>query len=206
MQNQPLEALTPFSAIVDRLQLWSMTSENLTIKACCQCQQEKPLDRFVRDKARPDGYYPVCKDCRREYYLSNRQRVLDQARSYRQKNRTRICEHQKRYAKTRFFWKTASNLRLRHPGEKTASYRELASLWKLHRGCCAVTGRRLNGNNAQLDHITPIKAGGLGILENLRWVHRDVNYAKRDLSDADFARLICDSLEWSKNALGRKEW
>lgn len=66
---------------------------------------------------------------------------------------------------------------------------ELAKLWKRQRGKCVLTGRRLNRTSAQLDHIIPVIKGGSGLIANLRWVHRDVNYAKRDLSDADFYAL-----------------
>lgn len=52
-----------------------------------------------------------------------------------------------------------------------------------------MTGRKLTRENVQLDHIIPKVRGGSSTIENLRWVHRDVNYAKRDLFDAEFVAL-----------------
>ena len=178
-----------------------------TTKVCSGCKTERLACDFVRDKNRPDGLYSRCKFCRRTYYLENRQRVLDQHNAYRRRPgiREALQRWKKEYNTRHFFYKTARNLRLRHVGEATASPVNLARLWKRQRGKCAVTGRKLSGNSAQLDHITSLKAGGLGITENLRWVHRDVNYAKRDLSDHDFAKLIGEIYEWSLTVLGKEE-
>lgn len=61
-----------------------------------------------------------------------------------------------------------------------------------------MSGRRLNRDNAQLDHIVPLKRGGSNLIDNLRWVHRDVNYAKRDLMDDQLLSLCSDIIEASK--------
>lgn len=160
-------------------------------KTCTKCNQEKSIDEFVRDSTRPDGRYPHCKSCRRDYYLQNADQIRASTHAYRQNNLTRISEWNKKYNTGRFFWKTSRNLRSR--GEPPfATMKELAALWKFQRGICPLTNRRLNRETAQLDHIIPVVKGGDNTLSNLRWVHRDVNYAKRDLSDADFFSLCMD--------------
>lgn len=91
------------------------------------------------------------------------------------------------YAAKRFFWSRAMKLR----GENRATFRELAALWKLQRGLCALTGRRLD-RFAQLDHVKPKARGGGDELANLRWVCIAANLAKRDLSDDEFFQLCAD--------------
>ena len=81
----------------------------------------------------------------------------------------------------------------------SASKYELASL-RTQRGKCPFTARQLTCENAQLDHIVPFIAGGSGHISNLRWVHRDVNYAKRDPTDVEFATL-CKRVAQTANQL-----
>lgn len=164
-----------------------MSEQNL--KTCSQCKTPKPLSFFVRDKSRTDKRHPSCKACKKIYNYENRHAIVAKVRAYREKFPEKIKEAHKKYTAKRFFYHRANNLKLRHVGEQSASTKELASLWKEQRGLCAVTGRRLTKANAQLDHIIPLVEGGVGARFNLRWVHRDVNYAKRDLSDAAFLQL-----------------
>lgn len=164
---------------------------SIAMKRCSVCRQEKPLDCFPKDRARNlrGGTYPRCRDCRHSYYLANRDHCISQMKEYREKHQVHLRAKARAYARDRFFYRRSKNLQLRHPNQIVASYREIARLWKRQRGCCPFTGIRLNKHNAQLDHIIPLIKGGSGTIENLRWVHRDVNYAKRDLSDAQFIAL-----------------
>ena len=100
--------------------------------------------------------------------------------------RTKVTRGPVRVAlmRRRFFYALANNLR----GPRRARARELASLWRRQRGCCAITGQRLD-RTAEMDHIVPRVRGGSDDIGNLRWVTRDVNRAKRDLMDADFFAL-----------------
>src|SRR5208282_3647081 len=161
-----------------------------TNKTCSVCKESKPLDHFPRDRQRNlnGGIYPRCRDCRHSY-LANREHCVNQMKEYRERNREKLSTQQKAYANKRFFYIRSRNLGPRHPGESVATARELARLWKKQRGICPFTGIRLNKYNAQLDHIIPLVNGGQGASNNLRWVQRDVNYAKRDLSDTQFIAL-----------------
>lgn len=126
---------------------------------------------------------------RAAFYQANRERKLVEMRDYRARNRELIAEKQKAYQKRRFFFARFANLKLRHVDEPVATHIELARLWKKQKGICPFTGVRLNKNNSQLDHIIPLIRGGSGLIENLRWIHRDANYAKRDLTDEQFVAL-----------------
>jgi hypothetical protein len=172
-------------------------------KTCSKCKTERPLDRFSKcngKRKRKDGYHPICKVCCAEYYQTNRQRILTQYTEYRNRpeNRIKLLRQHREYAARRFFYITFSNLKVRAKSkDELATTAEISSLWKKQRGVCPITGRRLNRENAQLDRIVPSKKGGSDLVENLRWVHRDVNYAKRDLLDDDFFRLCWDVVSHS---------
>jgi 5-methylcytosine-specific restriction endonuclease McrA len=164
-------------------------------KKCIICRQWRPLEDFPKDQSRKSGKYPRCSPCRAADYQANRERYIAQMREYRQRPGIveRISLQRRKYAERRFFHITANNLKVRAKvKDAAATTAEISRLWKNQRGICPVSGRRLNKENAQLDHIVPLKQGGSDLVENLRWVHRDVNYAKRDLLDEDFFRLCQD--------------
>ncbi len=50
----------------------TLPEEDLPVKRCTHCGEEKPLDAFPRDRASPDGRFRWCKTCNnaasREYY------------------------------------------------------------------------------------------------------------------------------------------
>lgn len=117
--------------------------------------------------------------------------MLRERAKYRAEHRVELAEKAREYNRRRFFWKTARNLCLRSKGA-SATFQELARLWKSQRGVCPYTQRRLTQENAQLDHVIPMIRGGSSTIENLQWVNRDVNYAKRDLSRDEFIQLCAD--------------
>ncbi len=173
----------------------------IELKKCTACKTPKEIGCFVKDKSRSDGRYPVCKECRKGYYEDNRERILKQYGEYRAANAIHLRAESRAYAERRFFYKTAANCLGRSEELKGKGFgsgiqkklcREISLLWKKQRGICPVSGRRLNKQTAQLDHIIPIKRGGDSSIENLRWVHRDVNYAKRDLLDHEFLSLCLE--------------
>lgn len=98
------------------------------------------------------------------------------------------------YCARRFFWVKAMKL----TGSDRATTRELAKLWKLQRGLCALSGRRLD-RSAQLDHKVPKARGGRDNLSNLQWLSREVNLAKRDLTDVEFRKVCSDVVRWEMN-------
>lgn len=112
-------------------------------------------------------------------------------RQYHQQNRERRNAIAREYAAKRFFWVKAVKLR----GDNRASATDLARLWKQQRGRCAITGRRLT-RSAQLDHIMPRAKGGGDQISNLRWLCKEANLAKRDLTDDEFFALCGDVMRF----------
>lgn len=159
-------------------------------RTCSKCGEHKPASGFRRDKNRKSSLYPTCKACLSRYYFRNRERILKQCSEYRALNAQKLAAKSREYASRRFFYKRAERL-ISPGGGVSASDKcaEISRLWKKQRGVCALSGRRLNRDNAEIDHIIPKTRGGSCHIDNLRWVHRDVNRAKRNLLDSEFFAL-----------------
>lgn len=76
------------------------------------------------------------------------------------------------------------------------SGKALKAIFDLQSGKCGLTGRQLDFQSMQLDHITPKSRGGGNQIDNLRWVCKEANMAKRDLLDAEFVALCINVAEW----------
>ena len=89
--------------------------------------------------------------------------------------------------KERFFKWRVRLFNMHHKTKHTEQ--DFKILWEKQNGVCFFTGWILT-NTAQIDHITPITRGGNHELSNLRWICREANYAKRNLTDAEFINVI----------------
>lgn len=126
-----------------------------------------------------------------ERRLANPAAVREYQRTLHHRNRDANCATMRAYYAKRFFWGRAMKLR----GEDRATARDLALLWKRQHGRCALTGRRLD-RSAQLDHILAKARDGRDAASNLRWLCKEANLARRELSDAEFRSLCADVMRW----------
>ena len=70
---------------------------------------------------------------------------------------------------------------------------DLKSIFDQQEGKCSYTGRDIIiGIDAELDHIIPRSKGGDNKLDNLQWVHTDVNKMKSYQLPDDFLKLIAE--------------
>lgn len=179
--------------------------------ACKSCKVTKPAADFRVHKR---GYrIGKCRPCERDYqrewstrdretYRRRKRESMARARAadpdaaraygraYHHANRETQLEKMRAYQTKRFFWSRAKKCL-----GATIHAKQLASLWKSQRGRCALTGRRLD-RSAQIDHKIPRAKGGLDVIENLRWVCPEINYAKRDMSDRELLALCSDCMGW----------
>lgn len=165
--------------------------ENDEMRICCKCKQERKVSDFPRDRSRADGIGVRCKSCGKAYYAANASTIQQKHQEWKGRNLFKMLQYWQERGDRRFFYARASNHCGTGNGRTNQILKavELAQLWRKQRGVCAVTGWKLDRENAQLDHIVPKTKGGSDAIGNLRWVHRDVNYAKRDLTDEAFLRL-----------------
>lgn len=70
-------------------------------KNCTKCHQEKSYSGFYKDKQHKDGYFNVCKECRKQqdkrWKQRNQQHRKEYEKQYRQSNPEKEKEKQKRY-------------------------------------------------------------------------------------------------------------
>lgn len=86
--------------------------DHTTLKTCTKCGEAKPATGFSKSARKPDGLYPICKDCQHAYYIANRETILKQqktyyethreehaewVRAYREANRKAECEYRRAY-------------------------------------------------------------------------------------------------------------
>lgn len=171
-----------------------------TESKCTKCKEVKDVSEFSLDKHAKSGFAVYCKACRSAIYHGKKDRILPQYREYREQNKERLKFQRKEWDRLRFFYKRAANLVTRRsPEERSLVLKsipercsEISLLWKKQKGICPLSGRRLNRDNVHLDHIVAVRQGGSDDVSNLRWLHKEVNYAKRTLSDEQLLLLCSD--------------
>jgi hypothetical protein len=157
------------------------TASGVKKRMCRACLKKNPerMSKFRIEKEAAG----LCTRCGKSPHRFNR-RTCESCSVY-------CSEHSKQRIKKTFFERKARN-----GADMKFSILQakmLWSLWKEQRGRCALTGVRLNRENSELDHITPRSKGGGNERSNLRWLNKDVNQAKRSLTDSEFI-LMCKAV------------
>lgn len=67
--------------------------------------------------------------------------------------------------------------------------KRLLELIGSQRHCCSLTGESLTPQIATVDHIHPVSRGGQHLMENLQWVHKDVNRMKGSMTTDEFVAM-----------------
>lgn len=63
---------------------------------------------------------------------------------------------------------------------------------------CKLSGRYIDENTMSLDHVVPRARLGEETLENLQWVHEQINSAKGTMSQQDFIAMCCEVADWTR--------
>ena len=147
--------------------------------------RKKPTKRTIEEtrKAKREGMARL--------RIKNPELAKEKQRIWHKENRDKNLKRMRNYYGKRFFWGRAMKLK----GNNRANTKALSHLWKIQRGLCALTGNKLN-RTAQIDHILPKAKGGKDNIENIRWVCREVNYAKRDMIDEEFIDICKSVIRW----------
>lgn len=70
-------------------------------KRCTKCGEEKPLSEFHKRSRSKDGLQGKCKSCahvaKKTWYQENKEHERPRMKEYREKNKARISEKEKRY-------------------------------------------------------------------------------------------------------------
>lgn len=63
----------------------------MAMKLCTKCNVTKGYGEYHKDKSQPDGCYRYCKDCKKRYYLTNKDLILARTKQYNLENKQRIA-------------------------------------------------------------------------------------------------------------------
>jgi len=74
-----------------------MSAEDL--KTCSKCKEEKPRSEFNKSKANLDGLKYRCRECGKQYYKDNPEKIKQQRKRYYKDNAEKIKQHKKQYYK-----------------------------------------------------------------------------------------------------------
>jgi len=157
------------------------------IGKCRECERAYQREFSRRD---PEKYRERKRQSMAKIRAADPEAARAYSREYHHANREHQLAKMREYQSRRFFWSRAKKCL-----GATVHAAELSKLWKIQRGRCALTGRRLD-RTAQVDHKIPRAKGGKDEIENLRWVCAEINYAKRDMSDDELLDMCLDCMSW----------
>ena len=66
-------------------------------KKCPRCFNVFSIYLFCKDSTKKDGYDSICKSCRKEYRLKNKDKEKERHKQYREKNKDKEKERHKKY-------------------------------------------------------------------------------------------------------------
>jgi hypothetical protein len=68
------------------------------MKTCTKCNIEKELTNFGKSKKGKNGVDSLCKCCRKQYYIENKERHSERSREYYLKNKNKIIKRSLKYS------------------------------------------------------------------------------------------------------------
>lgn len=73
----------------------------MNTKVCTKCKVEKETINFSKDKNRKDGFFPICKNCCKEYkkthYQSNKENIIEYQKIYYSENKEKVNSYKKEH-------------------------------------------------------------------------------------------------------------
>jgi hypothetical protein len=85
---------------------------------------------------------------------------------------------------------------LSQPETERATTRQLERLAYEQGERCALSGRMIKPETADLDHIIALSNGGTNAIDNLHWLDRQVHKCKGTLDTNEFIRVCLDVAAW----------
>lgn len=144
---------------------------------------------------------PNTPEYQRKYYSRNKKKMREYYRSYYLKDevKKKRSKRGKEWRKIHVLQLAAWRLNSKH--KTNILPHQLFGILKKQKRLCALTGRRLTAENFSVDHIIPIKNGGKGYLDNIRFVVNDANRARGTLTDAELLSLCKDIMTHSTGTI-----
>jgi len=162
---------------------------SIVTKVCTVCKEEKPVAEFHK---RRDSFRPACKICRkpatRIYNSSNKKKISDSCKLWRDANREKISNDKRAYRKNNKE-KILAHCRNRRARKKLAggthTAADIINLFKLQKKKCAVCKKSII-KGYHVDHVIAIVNGGTNDKYNLQLLCAPCNLSKNDTDPIDF--------------------
>ena len=166
---------------------------------CRSCKEDKPLDRFYRNKTYTSGYNSRCKECETDYYRqrnkdpeilakhsarckawaeNNKEKSLAIKAKYRDENRESMLEYGRKWSKANRDKKNANFARYR-ARKLQATPKHDPAIDYVYYSADVIKG--VYGGRPDVDHIVPLKNDlvcGLHVAQNLQLMNPSANYSK----------------------------
>ena len=184
-----------------------MNKNTQKYKVCYKCRKKLPLtiEYFAKQKKSSDGFDGRCKSCvnlisreyRKErgekYRVDNLTKKKEQQQKRIEKGQCRHCsakrlKNSNLYCEKHWFQYVSKN----HLGTMKR-WKEVKILLEEQNYKCAYTGLFLTpAVDASVDHIIALStdAEQYNKIENLQWVHSDINRMKNNHTEEDFLKYI----------------
>jgi len=152
---------------------------NQESKNCSKCGDMKPLDEFFNNESSPDGKYSQCRKCRKAVYKMNQEKILEEKKSYYERNKEKkkasVKEYRKRKKAENPNWK-----KLKEMAYKTGkSFEEVEQWfnkqWMKQQAQCSICGKVFSDDDC-IDHdhntnqlrglLCPTCNAGIGMLKD----------------------------------------
>jgi len=192
---------------------YSCRNPSVKEKIYCENCLEKQKKKYFEDKkiSIENGFCPVCNENKPKEGFSLCDKCNEKGREWSNKRRIKkkeswqcgrcmlpamlnsnvnLCEdcyflRNSRNALRLSKWECGSGPQVKVLAE------QLKQLWYQTNGICDLSGEKLTlGVDSSVDHIVPRTKGGSANIENLRWVHKNVNQMKHDLIDEELMKWI----------------
>jgi len=161
-------------------------------------QNRKEHNQFYKSSKRPDGLDPTCKQCKKSYYLKNKEKRLvyyhstkdDRAKTnkiWRDNNKDLLAEYIKKYQqKNKSMFSNNSAKRRAKKLQATPEWSEKDLIKKIYDESDRLTNE--TGIQYNVDHIVPLQSDyvcGLHVLSNLQIITAYDNSSKNNRSWPD---------------------
>lgn len=171
-------------------------ASGIPLLRCSSCDEKKQIVKFNKENRSYIGYQTKCKECEREYRITNKDRIQKyfdenkelialQRKEYYRRNRDRITSWRRNY------YSSSGHLRIKlanaerraikistSDGSVTESFIQL--LFLAQNGRCNWCDKAFldEKNSFHIDHINPLAKGGKHIAENIQLLCPKCNLEK----------------------------
>jgi len=132
-----------------------------TTKRCTKCGKSKPRGDFYNDRTRPDGKYPYCKDCQRQYARRYAESQNAKKAEWRKAHPKLMRQYRRRYyEQNRERWSAYTQDRRARLYNAFVESVNRSVIYERDGGICHICGRRCAPDSWDLDHLVPLRLGG----------------------------------------------